>query len=224
LIFNKLGLLGICAAACCAAGPISYVFAGTGSGTIGSTAFSGAAFSITFHSDTTALLYGTAACSQFSTDCMTPSPLLACCTNDVSTPNPTSNSFIIDGVSGSLTGMSTSGPAVFLNPVEEDVGIWFFGEPDFLPTGNPAFGTYNFVSNLGPIGTQAYGNLQFTPPGPGMPSTAGVVDFSAVSNVTFQAIAAPGSGTVSATPEPSTLLMFGVGILGMAAGLRRRRK
>jgi hypothetical protein len=222
LMFSKLGLLGICVASFCAANPISYIFTGMGTGTIGSTPFSDAPFSITFNSNTSSLAYGTAACADFSTMCSGPSAALSCCSNDVSTPDSTANTFIIDGITGSLTGSSTAGPAVFLNPLEENVGIWFFAEPDFMPAGNAVFGTYNLASSLAPVATQSYGNLQFAPPGPGMNSTAGTVNFSAVTNTTFQAVLSS-TGSISPVPEPWMLVLVGIGLIGMAGGLRRKR-
>lgn len=177
------------------ADPIVFLFSGTGSGSLGSVAFTDEAFAFTFMSDTSLLT------------------VPPCCTGDMSTPKGTAATFMISGVgSGSLTGTQ----AVFVNQAENDVGIWFFNQPDFLTLGNFAFASYNLASNMGPITGTASALSELLPTSVGNHE---LISLSHASDVTFFAQV----GADSPVPEPSTAGMLGVVLCWLAAGRAMRR-
>jgi PEP-CTERM motif len=220
------GLSAILFSAIAGATPITLTFAGTGSGTVNGTAFTNQTFDIVFTSDTTAL------CTIGAAPC----PMTGA-VGDITTPDPTANTFTIGSIvpasdDASLTGIVSGptfiGPAVFLNPMTNNVGIWTFNNTDWLVTVSSqyttSFGLANDISVTGlssPPGSGAFGN-QTQPTQLGMMgSTVGAVDFTALSNVSFtEAVMGPAGVTA---PEPSTLLMFGLGALGIALGRLRKR-
>lgn len=222
---------GVFCLAIAGATPITLTFSGTGSGTVtsstGTADFTNQAFTITFDSNTSDLVT---------------IPVSDPDAGDISTPNPTTNTFVIGSLSGSLSGLTTSsgvfGPAVFLNTTTNNVGIWYFETADWLVTASgsytSSFGLANdlTVTGLSPSDDGAFGNA--TTPGTGaaaMPSTIGAISFTSLSNVTFSEAVTPTVTTTAAigaavgtAPEPSTLTLFGIGIAGLAMGKLRRRR
>lgn len=85
---------------------------------------------------------------------------------------------------------------------------------DIVDLSNPAFATYDLKSAIGPLSsTYFYVHMG------GLGSTLGTVIIESVSGTpTF---AATTSGT---TPEPGSLVLFGSGVVGLAAVIRRKLK
>jgi PEP-CTERM motif len=127
-----------------------------------------------------------------------------------------------DGSDDQLVGFTnnSSSPisSIFLNGNGVDIfgfdgdGIDTFGAPGSDPTGYG--GPDSTFSGLSPDGTM--GTVDFTTPiAPG-----GFTYFSLEEPFTAGSIT--GNPGTSATPEPSTLLLFGTGALGLAARFRSR--
>jgi PEP-CTERM motif len=225
LRFPSLATVALLFAAFASATPITLIFTGTASGTVGSTSFTNDTFNFTFTSDTTALV--------------TPPDD----TEDIATPNPTANTFTIGSLSGSLTGLPTFPPAVFLNTTTQNVGIFFYNDGDWLATASSEYtSSFGLVNNL----TVDDPMIAFVSPS-AMGSTAGDVTLTSVSDMTFQEIVTPAptgssgttgtTGTIGSTgsttptgplvtsdaPEPSTLALLGIGFGGLLIGRLRRR-
>lgn len=113
------------------AAPMTIVFTGNATGTVGSTAFTNQPFTMTFTSDTSSVTQGT-----------------TCCTRDYTTPAGTTASADF-GTGGKFTLADTQ--AVFVNQSESTLGIWHYNSPDYLTIGHPTFATYTESSSVGPI-------------------------------------------------------------------------
>jgi len=212
-----------------AATPITLTFSGTASGSVDNTSFMNQAFSIIFTSDTTDV------CQIGQSPCP-----LSGDVGDYTTPDPTVNTFTIGTIVPStaqaeLTGLTTSkgvlGPSVFLNPTSNNVGIWFYNTADWLTTASSAYtSSFGLVNNLSLSNLQAFSNVQLG--SAAMESTAGDVNFTSISNVSFtesvggpsgpSGASGPGS-SAGAVPEPSTFVMFAIGVGGVLIGKFRRR-
>ena len=143
-----------------AAHPLTITFAGNGTGSIGSSGFTNASFTIIFTSDTSRLT------------------IPSCCVNDLTTPGGTPATISVNGVNADFS----EDQAVFVNPNELDVGIWHLGGPDFLTIGNKQFATYNLATNIGPIdGTTSILSDTFS-------TSEGILAMSSVSNVTVTVV------------------------------------
>jgi hypothetical protein len=216
--------------------PITLTFSGTATGSVDNSSFMNQPFSIIFTSDTNDI------CQIGQSPCP-----LSGDVGDYTTPEPTMNSFTIGTIvtspeNAELTGLTTSmgilGPAVFLNPTKNNVGIWFYNTADWLTTASSAYtSSFGLVNNLSVSNVQAFANGQLgsTP----MESTVGAVNFTSLSNVSFtESLGAPsgpsgasgptGSGSpggsiAGAVPEPNTLMMFAIGAAGVLIGKLRRR-
>ncbi|MGA3317720.1 MAG: PEP-CTERM sorting domain-containing protein [Candidatus Korobacteraceae bacterium] len=86
---------------------------------------------------------------------------------------------------------------------------------DIVDLSNSAFATYNLQSPIGPLASTFF----FVDTGAALDSTLGTIIIDSTSGTpTF---AATTSGT---TPEPGSLVLFGSGVVGLAAVIRRKLK
>src|SRR6185312_3615124 len=104
------------------AAPMTIVFTGNATGTVGSTAFNNQPFTITFDTDNSSVTHGT-----------------SCCANDYTTPSGTTATADF-GSAGTFT--LADDQAVFVNQSEQTLGIWHYNSPDYLTVGHPQFATY----------------------------------------------------------------------------------
>jgi len=200
----KSVLLTVCVAVISASAfavPITYTFSGVGTGTVGATPFTNAAYTITLVGDTTAVT----SAGQFH--------------------NVTTTTMTIAGIG---TATITDVNNIFDNQGLSTLGfqslVTFL---DLLDVANPAFATYALGTNLGPIsGLTATALSQFT----GVNSTLGQISMPSSGPVTFQAtIGGAPPPQVVVTPVP-TLSHYGLILLALVTGgmaalrLRSRRR
>jgi hypothetical protein len=176
ILLSVLFVTGACAA------PMTYTLTGTGSGSWNSQPFSEATFTITFNSDTGAIVHGT-----------------SCCSGADSTPAGTAAAVRVSGFDpATLAGNQ----AIFLNRAEGTAGIWHFDSPDYLTVATPAFTSADLTSTIEPTGGTTFSYVTPLPL-----STGGSLYFTSVHDVKYsQHPGSPGGlvSTVSVTPNNST--------------------
>jgi hypothetical protein len=87
---------------------------------------------------------------------------------------------------------------------------------DVVDLSNPAFATYDLKSPIGPLDSTYF----FVDTGAALGSTLGTIVLDSTSGTpTFAATTTSGT-----TPEPSSLVLFGSGVVGLATVIRRRLK
>jgi len=194
IIFGILALVTVPRAA--QATPITYQFTGSGSGSLGATTFSGAAFVVTLRGDTT--------------DVAIFVNLGAIPGNENLTGN-----IAITGVG---TSTFTNSLFIFSAPPEIfTVPLAFYGFGTFSSSGghgnlislNTPTGP-DLVSNFGPTSSPNSSLSQFHDE----TTSLGNLTFSTMSDVTFRE-------TVGVVPEPSTMVLIGSGLV---AAIRARRR
>jgi hypothetical protein len=176
----------------------TYTFTGIASGSIGSEAFSDATLTVT-------------------------------ATGDVSTVMFTSPTYFLD-IPGGLSTFSISGigSGTFTDETyvfDNTDGVAGFGDDgatkccDIIQTsdsaiGSTAFATYNLQSSIGPLSPEAsdpsIGDWA------GLNTSLGSFTVTSYDSVVFQA-------TVGAVPEPRTLPVLGIGLVGMIVFMARRK-
>ena len=125
------------------------------------------------------------------------------------TPNTTAMVSIQGIGNGTFTDLFN----VFDNQANAVAGFTDDSIEDVLDLANSAFATYDLKSAIGPLNTTYF----FVDTGQAYGSTLGTIVFDSVSGTpTFQATE---TGT---TPEPGSFLLFGSGLVGFAAVLRRK--
>lgn len=179
-------MIGLLAAASLSyASPITYIFQGIGSGSVGSVAFTSVPFSMEQSSNTNLVTgFVNGAASIFRT------------------PAASGASIAIAGFGmGSLSTATDvldiqQAPSSFIALAIASTGSDFGGR-------GTTFDTYNLQSGVGPIITTSQFASGFT-----VATTLGTVSISSISNLTFSAV--PAAFTV---PEPGTFLPLGIGLL-----------
>lgn len=176
------------AAAPAQAGPITYLFSGTGSGTVNGAAFSNAAFSFSVTTDTS-----TISTARFG-------------------PGDPSTAAVIANVS--LAGFGAGTSLSPLDVFDASGGVAGLNDPvatshDVLDFAAPQFQTYDLTTSLGPIPATLSTHSPFG-------TTLGTIDITSVSGGTFTATAAP-VPEASTTVSLGLLLALGLGGLGVAA-------
>src|SRR5580698_2706024 len=181
-------------------GPITYTMTGTATGTLGSAAFTGAAITVTSIADTTGAFVASGTLPDLNWENIAFSSTITI--TGIGTETFTDQTFWVDP--------NGSGDIIFGN----------------IDSSSPSFGgilgfthlfvgleTYNLQSSFGPVSspfdfeTGVFNAFQ------NIPTSGGLLNLVA-SDDTF---------TATATPEPSSFLFAGVGMLGLMTLIRVRR-
>lgn len=168
------------------AAPMTIVFTGNATGTVGSTAFNNQPFTITFTTDNSSVTHGT-----------------TCCANDYTTPSGT----LATGDFGSAgTFDFADDQAIFTNQSEQTLGIWHYNSPDYLTVGHPTFATYTESSSIGPI----EGTTNVFPTARSMNTSKGALVLQSVTGVKVQVTV--GSGPAKTPVIESAAAAYGTGL------------
>jgi hypothetical protein len=118
-------------------------------------------------------------------------------------------------IQGVGSGTFTDPFDVFDNQGNAVAGFTDTAIEDIVDLSNPAFATYDLKSSIGPLDSTFF----FVDTGASLGSTLGTIVLNSTSGTpTFTATA---GGT---TPEPGSLFLFGSGVVGLAAVIRRKLK
>jgi len=128
---------------------------------------------------------------------------------------PASVSFSVAGVG---SGTFTSSIDLFVNQGFPGAGIGDYsnGGLDFLDLKDSAFSTYFFGTDIGPI-FNAMPDFGYTQ-GP-VGTSLGALNYSGATNATFTASS---DAPPAATPEPSSFLLLGSGLVGLVGAIRKK--
>jgi hypothetical protein len=164
------------------AAPMTYTITGIGSGSWNTVPFSEAAFTLTFHSDTDAIVHGT-----------------SCCSGVDSTPAGTTGTANVSGFSPTAF---AGDQAVFFNRSLLTAGIWHFNSPEYLTVTASAFAHDDLTSTIAPTGGTTYSYVTPLPL-----STGAMLYFTSVHDVHYSQQPGNSGGEVSpvsVTPNDST--------------------
>ncbi|HXP32349.1 MAG TPA: PEP-CTERM sorting domain-containing protein [Stellaceae bacterium] len=195
--------IGLAVAGGAEAGPIDYIFTGTATGSLGGSGGNNASSGVPFVADTGG--------TSFTAFTVTLVADTAAVTGSV--PLGFSNDAITATfAAGALTATFTL-PSRVTENTSADIIIFGENQPSpvfFVAEGlsNATFGTYDLATAL----SLTTGTVSFSPQI--FSTSAGDLEFDSISSMSFQAI----------VPEPATLALFGVGLIGLGVIRRRRRK
>lgn len=179
------------------AAPITYLFTGIGSGTLGATPFTDAVFTITALADTDNIDFIT-----FGAD----------------TPVVQSSSTTIS-ITGLPTATFNTAKRIFNNQTANIVGVNDLALNDIfnIRATAPALSTYTLATAFGPLTTDSSGTTLGN-----VGTNLGTLSLTRDNETaTFQAITEAPS---AAAPEPGSVALLCVGLLGMAGTLAVRRR
>jgi PEP-CTERM motif len=184
------------------ASPITYVFSGTASGTVGNTNFRNALLTVSATGDTSAVtgISGGTFSSNF------PGGGVTFSVSGIGSGTFSNSSYVFDDQNdfGGMVGFGVNG----ITKCCDIIGIL---GTDF---GSTAFATYNLQSPIGPLGF-------VTDPVVGdwdnVPTLLGNMTVNSYTNVSFQA------GAITNAPEPSSLLLLGTGLLGIVGVMSKKQ-
>jgi len=179
-------LLAVLVASPVLAAPMTIVFTGNATGSVGATAFTNQPFTITFTTDNSSVTHGT-----------------TCCASDYTTPSgtPATADF---GSGGQFT--LADDQAIFVNQSEQTLGVWHYNSPDYLTVGYPDFATYTLSASIGPIQGTAFS----FPSARSMKTSKGDLVLQSVSGVKVQVTV--GTGTPQTPVIEAAAAAYGTGV------------